>query len=95
MPAKLSFSISQHLAWGDVAVDSIDKPTVVKVQLKISNKGAKGWMYLYGEHTIKFAQLLLACLILQFVALVQAHFFDFRMAHHLPRQASCGKSAKF
>ena len=35
-PSKDAFKSSQHLAWGDVSVDSVTHPSVVKVHLKFS-----------------------------------------------------------
>ena len=63
VPAKRSFSISQHLAWGDVAVDSIDKPTMVKVHLKISkcDQLGKGVDVLVGRTSSKVCPVV-ACL---------------------------------
>lgn len=42
VPSFTSFDASKHLAWGDISVDSIDNPHMLKVHLKISKTDQLG-----------------------------------------------------
>ena len=42
VPSLTSFDTSKHLAWGDIALDSIDNPQTLKVHLKISKTDQLG-----------------------------------------------------